>query len=92
MEMLEALLVHSRGAESIPLLASRPGMVGRSPWQPPLVGMDVEPSPTPKTLGLSFLGLTLVHKVPWGHWQKGSLCPHPPPSQEGPPPRIPPHW
>ena len=88
----EALLVQSRGAELVPLFASRPWMVGGSPQQPPLVGMDVELSPTPRTLGLSFLGLTLVCKVPWEHGWKGSLDSHPLPSQESPPPGRPPHW
>ena len=55
-ERLEALLAPSRGVELIPLLASRPWMVGGSPQQSPLVRMDVELSPTPKTLGLSFRG------------------------------------
>ena len=79
------------GAELIPLLALRPWMVGRSPQQPPLVGMDVGLFPIPETSGFSFLWLTLAHRVPWGHWQKGSLDSDPPPSQEGPLPRTPPH-
>ena len=68
---LEALLVQSREAELVPLLASRSWMAGRSPQQPQLVGMDVELFPTPKTSGFSSLWLTLVHRVPWGHWWKG---------------------
>ena len=68
-ERLETLLVRSRRAELVPLLASRSWMFGGSPWQPSLVGMDVELFPIPETVGLSFPWLTLVHQV---HWQKGS--------------------
>ena len=53
-ERLEALLVPSWGVELIPLLALMPWMVGGSPQWPPLVGMDVELSPIPKTWAFSF--------------------------------------
>ena len=39
------------GAESVPLLASRPWMVGGFPQQALLVRMDVELSPTHKSFG-----------------------------------------
>ena len=60
-------------------------MVEGSLQQPPLVGMGVELSPTPKTSELSFLGLVLVHRALWEGWWKGSSDSHPLPSQGHPP-------
>ena len=91
-ERLEALLVQSGGAELVLLLASRPWMVWRSPQLPPLVRMDTELFPTPRTLGLSSPCWILVHRVSLGHWWVGSLDSDPPPSQKGPLPGTPPHW
>ena len=91
-ERLEALLVQSRGAELVLLLALSSWMVGRSPQWPPLVGMDAELFTTPRTLGLSSLCLTLVHRVSWGCQWMGSLGSDPPHSWEGPLPGTPPHW
>ena len=75
-ERLEALWVSSGRVDLILLLALRPWMLGGSPWQPPLVGMGVVLSPTPKTLGLSFPGMAPVPRMPWGHLQwKGVFGP-----------------
>ena len=47
------LLVSSGRLHLIPLSTQGSWSVGGSPWQPPLVGMDVTPSAIPKTLGIS---------------------------------------